>query len=79
MKRFDQGRLHPLIEHPETDMSQPGIEPSEFFGPQVALAYRLDAISLGPKISRIPGPNHFPLALVMDMYARIQNIMHGAV
>jgi hypothetical protein len=46
----------------------------------MALAYRLDAISQGPKNSRIPGPNPIPLPLVMDMqYARIQNIKHRAV
>ncbi len=40
------------------------------FGPQMALAYGLDAIfSQGPKISRIPGPNPLPLALAMDMHA----------
>jgi hypothetical protein len=38
------------------------------FGPQMALAYRLDAISQVPKNSRIPGPNPLPLALVMDMH-----------
>jgi hypothetical protein len=48
-----------------------------FFVPQMALAYRLDAISKGQKNSRIPGPNPLPLALVMD--AHIQNIMHGAL
>ena len=47
-----------------------------FFGPQMALACRLDAISQGPKNSRIPGPNPLPLALVMDIH--IQNIMHEA-
>jgi hypothetical protein len=36
-----------------------------FFGPQMALAYRLDAISQGPKNSRIPGPKPLPLAQVM--------------
>jgi hypothetical protein len=41
----------------------------EFFGPQMALAYRHDAISQGPKNSQIPGPNPLPLALVMDMHA----------
>jgi len=41
----------------------------EFFGPQMALAYRLDAISQGPKNSRFPGPNPLPLALLMDMLA----------
>jgi hypothetical protein len=45
----------------------PGI--LEFFGPQMALAYRLDAISQGPKNSRIPGPNLLPLPLIMDMHA----------
>ncbi len=27
MERLDQGHLHPLLEHPETNMSRPGIEP----------------------------------------------------
>ncbi len=40
----------------------------EFFGSQMSLAYQLDAISQGPKNSRIPGPNPLPLALVMDMH-----------
>ncbi len=39
----------------------------EFFGPQIALAYRLDAISQGPKNSRIPGPNPLPLPQVMNI------------
>jgi hypothetical protein len=43
-----------------------------------ALAYRLDAISQGPKNSQFPGPIPLPLALV-NGYARIQNIMHRAV
>jgi hypothetical protein len=41
----------------------------KFFGPQMVLAYRLDAISQGQKNSKIPGPNRLPLALVMDMHA----------
>jgi hypothetical protein len=45
----------------------PGI--LEFFGPQMALSYRLDAISQGLKNSRIPGLNPLPLALVMVMHA----------
>jgi hypothetical protein len=49
-----------------------------FFGPQMALAYRLNAISQGPKKSRFPGPNPLPLALVMDA-ARIKSITHGAI
>jgi hypothetical protein len=36
----------------------------EFFGPQMALAHRLDAISQGPKNSPFPGPNPLPLAHV---------------
>jgi hypothetical protein len=41
----------------------------EFFGPQMALAYQLDAISQGPKNSQFPGPNPLPFALIMDMHA----------
>ncbi len=41
----------------------------EFFGLQMALSYRLDAISQSPKNSRIPEPNPLPLPLVMDMHA----------
>jgi hypothetical protein len=44
----------------------------------MALAYRLDAISQGPKKYRFPGPKPLPLALVMDA-ARIQSITHGPV
>ncbi len=44
-----------------------------FFGPKMALTYRLDAISQGPKNSRFP----LPLAQVMDV-ARIKSITHGA-
>jgi hypothetical protein len=39
---------------------------ADFFGPQMAFAYPLDAISRGPKKYRYPGPNPLPLALVMD-------------
>jgi hypothetical protein len=37
----------------------------------MALAYRFDAISQGPKISQLPGPNPLPLAhaQVMDLHA----------
>ncbi len=45
---------------------------------QMALVYRLDAISQGPKKSRFPGPNPLPLALVMDN-ARVKIITHRAV
>ncbi len=48
------------------------------FGPQMALAYQLDAISQGPKNSRFPGPNPLPFALAKDA-ARIKSIKHGAV
>ncbi len=44
----------------------------------MALAYRLDAISQGPKIFLFPGPNPLPLAVVTDA-ARIKSITHGAV
>jgi hypothetical protein len=51
---------------------------ASFLGPQIALAYRLAAISQGPKNSRFPGPNPLPLAQVMDA-AHIKSIMYGAV
>jgi hypothetical protein len=35
----------------------------------MALSKRLDAISMGPKKSRFPGPNPLPRALVMDLPA----------
>jgi hypothetical protein len=41
----------------------------EFFGPQIALAYQIDAISQGPKNSPFPGPSPLPLDLVLDMHA----------
>ncbi len=50
----------------------------DFFGPQIAFAYRLDAISQGPKSLDFQGPAPLPLALVMDA-ARIKSITHGAV
>jgi hypothetical protein len=50
----------------------------DFFGPQMAFAYWLDAISQGPKKSRFPGPNPLPLALIRDA-ARIKSITHGAI
>ncbi len=42
----------------------------------MALAYQLDTISQGPKMSRFPGPNPLPLALVIDS-ARIKSITQG--
>ncbi len=42
---------------------------SRVFGPQMAFAYQLDAISQGPKNSRFPGPNPLPIALIMNLYA----------
>ncbi len=38
------------------------------YGPKMTLAYRLNAISQGPRNSRIPGPNPLPLPLIMDMH-----------
>ncbi len=56
-------------------MVGPGI--LEFFGPQMELAFRLVTISQGQKTLEFQGPtpSHFP----RNGYARIQNIMHGAV
>jgi len=51
----------------------PGSRNLQFFGPQMALAYRLDSISQGPKNSRFLGPNPLPFAQVMDA-ARIKSI-----
>jgi hypothetical protein len=52
----------------------------EFFGPQMALAYRFNAISQDQKKSRFSEPNTLPLALVMDAdAARIKIIRHEAV
>ncbi len=47
------------------------------FWPQMALAYWLDAIAQGQKTLEFQGPtlSDFP----RNGYARIQNIMHGAV
>ncbi len=47
-----------------------GLDPGnlEFFEPQMGLAYRLAAISQGPKSSLFPGPNPLPLALVMKLH-----------
>jgi hypothetical protein len=42
------------------------------FGPQMALAEWINAISKGSKKSRFPGPNPLPLALVMDLPASKQ-------
>ncbi len=62
-----------------TGASERGSGPGnlDFFGPQMALAFGLNASSHYPKNSRFPGPNPLPLALVMDA-ARIKNITHGA-
>jgi hypothetical protein len=49
----------------------------EFFRPQMALAYWLDAFS-HLKNSRFPGHNPLTLALVTDA-ARSKTITHGAV
>ncbi len=51
----------------------------EFFGLQMALAYRLDGFLQGPKNSPFPGPNPLPLAHVMYLPASKKNITHGAV
>jgi hypothetical protein len=38
---------------------------TRLFGPQMAFACRLDAISQGPKKYRFPGPSPLPIVLVM--------------
>jgi hypothetical protein len=50
----------------------------DFFGPQMALAYGLDAISKGQKKVSISRAQPLLLALVMDA-AHIKSITHGAV
>jgi hypothetical protein len=62
-------RLIKFLYSPAPPPPQYGPLIHKFFGPQMAVAYRLDAISQGPKNSRIPGPNPLPLPLVMDMHA----------
>jgi hypothetical protein len=70
---FDAGIIHYLGKLEDV---RPGN--LKFFGPHMALTYLLDAISQGLKNSRFPGPNPFPLALVMDA-ALIKSITHGAL
>jgi hypothetical protein len=67
-------RAYPLLGGVGGDWA---LEFLDFFGPQMALAYRLEAISQGPKNSnsRAQPPPTSP----RNEYARIQNIMHGAV
>jgi hypothetical protein len=71
---FDAGSIHYLGKWE-------GVGPwksRNIFGPQMALAYGLDAISQGPKkvsISRAKPP---PLALVMDA-AHIKSITYGVL
>jgi hypothetical protein len=50
----------------------------DFFGPQMALAYQLDANSQSQKSLDFQDPTPLPLALVMNA-ARIKRITHGAV
>jgi hypothetical protein len=50
-----------------------------FFGPQIAFAYWLDAISQGAEKSQFPeDPNPLPLSFLMDA-ARIKSITQGVV
>jgi hypothetical protein len=48
----------------------------EFFGPQMALAYQLDAISQAKKLSISRAQPH--PTCPRNGYARIKNITHGA-
>jgi hypothetical protein len=45
----------------------------KFFGPQMAPAYRLNAILQSPKNSRFQGPNPLPLALLVDAAHTVKN------
>jgi hypothetical protein len=67
---YDAGSIYSI-----TWASGRGLGPGnlDFLLPQMALAYRLDAISQGPKKSRFPGPNPIPLALIT------KNITHRAI
>jgi hypothetical protein len=51
----------------------------DFFGPQMALALRLDVISQSPKKSQFPGPNPFPLGLIMDLTALKKHYIRGHI
>jgi hypothetical protein len=48
----------------------------KYFGPKMALTYRLDVISQGPKNSRFSGPNP-PPTCPRNGSACIKNITHG--
>jgi hypothetical protein len=68
-----------ITDHAQWNLNQTENEDLDFFGPyEMALAYRLNVISQGPKKSRFQGPNPLPLALIMDA-ARIKSITNGAV
>ncbi len=56
----------PLLGHTYARRRGLGFKNLEFFGPQMALAYRLDAISQGPKTLDFQAP---PIALVMYLHA----------
>jgi hypothetical protein len=80
-ERPEQGDEVPLCTCSSTPPPPPSMGPGnlEFFGPQMALAYRLDDNSQGPKnyisISTAQPPPTCP----HTGYALIQNIMHGTV
>jgi hypothetical protein len=54
--------------------------PFDFYGPQTALALRLDAILQGSKSLDFQGPTPLSLALVPgNGFVRIKSITYGAV
>jgi hypothetical protein len=67
-------RQHPLLGEVGGGWA---LEIYTFLG-QMALSYRLDASSQGPKKLQFPGPDPLPLALITDA-AHIKSITHGAV
>ncbi len=61
---------HVLINYPKQNVTvSKNLTCKGTLRPHIALAYRLDAISQGPKNSQFPRPNPLPLAHVMYMPA----------
>ena len=67
-----------LVLHYEGKWEGVGPWKSRLFWPQIALAFRLDGISQGPKKSQFPGTIPLSLAFVMDA-ACIKSITQGAL
>jgi hypothetical protein len=59
MERLDQGYLHPLLEHPETNMSRPGIDP----GPPASEAITSKELSEQPD-KKLFGTSTVPISAI---------------